>query len=169
MKPIPIDETEELERIQSLRQRENLIKGMGINDFVHRILFGTPGNVKKNQIFNINHALILLKGTVATIPPPLTSSNNQSNNTNNNQQHHHSLPGNIPGYQNLNSAQLNQYFQQQQQQSQDILHTKYISSSSIYNNTNIINNSSSSKLEIKARNYNPFENHSFINEVSLLL
>ena len=43
LKPLPIDEIEELERIQALRQRENLIKGMGINEFVHRILFGTPG------------------------------------------------------------------------------------------------------------------------------
>lgn len=71
-----------------------------------------------------------------------------------------------------NMQQLNQYYQQQQlqiqqQQSQDTLHTKYISSSSIYNNNNNFNTYSSSKLEIKARNYNPFENHNqFLNEVS---
>lgn len=70
------------------------------------------------------------------------------------------------GYQNLNNTQMNQYFQQQQQ-SQETLHsnTKYISSTSIYNNNNN-NNNNSSKLEIKARNYNPFENPSFSNEVS---
>jgi hypothetical protein len=43
MKPIPIDEAEETERIQLLKQRESLIKGMGITEFVHRILFGTAG------------------------------------------------------------------------------------------------------------------------------
>jgi hypothetical protein len=45
MKPLLIDETEELERVQGLKQRENLLKGMGINEFIHRILFGTPGNL----------------------------------------------------------------------------------------------------------------------------
>lgn len=45
MKPLAIDEAEELERIQLMKQRENLIKGMGINEFVHRILFGTPGMI----------------------------------------------------------------------------------------------------------------------------
>ena len=46
MKPLIIDENEELERIQTLKQRDNLLKGMGINEFVHRILFGTPGKAK---------------------------------------------------------------------------------------------------------------------------
>ena len=73
------------------------------------------------------------------------------------------MPQNIPGYQNLNSTQLNQYFQQQ---SQEHSITKYISSTSVYNNNNNNLNNSSSKLELKAKTYNPFENQSFSNEVS---
>lgn len=57
MKPFIIDETEELERIQGLKQRENLLKGMGINEFIHRILFGTPGNVKLYLITPLHNKL----------------------------------------------------------------------------------------------------------------
>jgi len=130
MKPLIIDENEELERIQALKQRDNLLKGMGINEFVHRILFGTPG-------------------TMATIPPPL---NNLKPSTNNS-----SLPNNL----------LNLTNQNLQEQSQDMLQTKYVSTSTVYNNnTSINNNISASKLEIKTRNYNPFDNHPLFNEVS---
>ena len=52
--PLEINELDEMERIQSLKQRENLLKGMGITDFVNRILYGTPG-------------------TVATVPPSLSN------------------------------------------------------------------------------------------------
>ncbi|CAF4317967.1 unnamed protein product, partial [Didymodactylos carnosus] len=45
LKTIEIDESEELERVMSLKQRETLIRGMGIIDMCHRLLFGTPGTI----------------------------------------------------------------------------------------------------------------------------
>lgn len=80
-RPVEINEFDEMERLQSLKQRDNLIRGMGITDFVNRMLSGTPG-------------------TVATIPPAAattttinnnhTFSNNynESTNTNNNYEFH---------------------------------------------------------------------------------
>lgn len=52
-----------MERVQSLKHRENLIKGMGITDFVNRILYGTPG-------------------TVATVPPSLVNHGHNKVNAN---------------------------------------------------------------------------------------
>lgn len=95
-KPAEINDFDEMERLQSLKQRENLLKGMGIIDFVNKILFGTSG-------------------TVATLPPSFLSSNNQ------------------PSHENEHSR-------------------------------NIVGNS---KLEIRTKNYNPFENHSLFTEVIL--
>ena len=37
-KPIPIDENEELERIDAMLQRDNLIRSLGVYDQVHRML-----------------------------------------------------------------------------------------------------------------------------------
>ncbi|CAF0706120.1 unnamed protein product [Brachionus calyciflorus] len=67
LKPNEINDLDEMERLQSLKQRENLLRGMGIVDFVNRILFGTSG-------------------TVATIPPnfyPNTNPNEDNNYTKN--------------------------------------------------------------------------------------
>jgi hypothetical protein len=125
-RPFEINELDEMERIQSLKHRENLIKGMGITDFVNRILHGTPG-------------------TVATIPPNLTNKNvliaqnNNNNNNNNNmiQQHNHH----------------NHHHHHQQHTNEDI-------------NNQLTNGAAiNSKLEIKTKNYNPFENHSLFAEV----
>ena len=64
-KALEINELDEMERLQSLKQRENLLKGMGIAELVNKMLIGTSG-------------------TVATIPPSLViHQNNQI------QQHHH--------------------------------------------------------------------------------
>ncbi|CAF3896980.1 unnamed protein product [Rotaria sp. Silwood2] len=49
-KPIDIEETEELERMLSLKHRETLIRGMGIVDMCHRMLFGTPGTMANLQL-----------------------------------------------------------------------------------------------------------------------
>ncbi|CAF3548920.1 unnamed protein product [Rotaria sordida] len=49
-KPIDIDETEELERMLSLKHRETLIRGMGIVDMCHRMLFGTSGTMANLQL-----------------------------------------------------------------------------------------------------------------------
>ena len=44
-KPLDIVEEEELERISSLLQRENLVKGLGIVEHVYRLLHCTPGTM----------------------------------------------------------------------------------------------------------------------------
>lgn len=66
-KPLEINEFDEMERIQSLKQRENLLKGMGITDFVYKMLFGTSG-------------------TIATLPPAMLANVNHSGQSNNNDQ-----------------------------------------------------------------------------------
>ena len=140
-KPFEINELDEMERVQSLKHRENLIKGMGITDFVNRILHGTPG-------------------TFATIPPSFVNSHNTktvsipnniningnnligTNNTNNN---------NNSGSNNNNNSNN----QTDDQQSNDAI------------GKGLPINSNFNKLEIKTKNYNPFENHSLFAEVDI--
>jgi hypothetical protein len=38
--PLEINELDELERLQALKQRENLLKGLGVKDMVNKILTG---------------------------------------------------------------------------------------------------------------------------------
>ena len=64
-KPTEINELDEMERLTSLKQRENLLKGMGIADIVNKMLFGTSG-------------------TMATLPPSLVV-NDPNNNVNSNE------------------------------------------------------------------------------------
>ncbi len=101
-KPIEINELDEMERVQGLKQRENLLKGMGITEFVNKMLFGTSG-------------------TIAALPASFLNNNN--NNNHNNQSSNHNDP----------------------------------SKNSSNNNNN--------KLEIKTKNYNPFENNTLFSEV----
>lgn len=75
-KPFEINELDEMERVQSLKQRENLIKGMGITDFVNRILHGTPGTVATIPPSFINNKNV-------TVSNPTTT--NQTNNDDTNQ------------------------------------------------------------------------------------
>jgi hypothetical protein len=44
-RPNEINELDEMERMHALKQRENLLKGMGVVDFVNKILVGTPGTL----------------------------------------------------------------------------------------------------------------------------
>jgi hypothetical protein len=125
-----------MERIQSLKHRENLIKGMGITDFVNRILYGTPG-------------------TVATVPPSLISqshhkqnlnaaNNNNNNNNNGSNTNANGITKNLAAY---NPAM-------------DLVTTQQIDRNyTTYN----------PKIEIKTKNYNPFENHNIFSEVGFLL
>ena len=99
-KPIEINELDEMERVQGLKQRENLLKGMGITEFVNKMLFGTSG-------------------TIAALPASFSNNNNNHNNQSSN----HNDP----------------------------------SKNSSNNNNN--------KLEIKTKNYNPFENNTLFSEV----
>jgi len=110
-----------MERIQSLKHRENLIKGMGITDFVNRILYGTSG-------------------TMATVPPSLQSHSHNSKNTN----------GTIVS-KNLISTIPNQDMSLQVDPMNRTLTT--------YN----------PKIEIKTKNYNPFENQALFSEVNELI
>jgi hypothetical protein len=45
LKPMEILEEEELERISSLLQRDNLVRGLGIVEHVYRLLHCTPGTM----------------------------------------------------------------------------------------------------------------------------
>jgi hypothetical protein len=81
-KPIEINELDEMERLQSLKQRESLLKGMGISDIVNKMLFGTSG-------------------TMATLPPSLVVNPNDFNNNainNNNESVNKNGYGNNPKY-----------------------------------------------------------------------
>jgi hypothetical protein len=100
-RPIEINELDEMERVQGLKQRENLLKGMGITEFVNKMLFGTSG-------------------TIAALPASFLNNNNNNNN-------HHNQ------------------------------------SSNLNNDSN--KNNSNNKLEIKTKNYNPFENNTLFSEV----
>ncbi|UJR08124.1 hypothetical protein I4U23_012400 [Adineta vaga] len=42
-KPLDIEESEEMERLLSLKHRETLVRGMGINDLCHRMLINSNG------------------------------------------------------------------------------------------------------------------------------
>ena len=102
-----------MERVQSLKHRENLIKGMGITDFVNRILYGTSG-------------------TVATVPPTLINHNHKNMVMSSNQK--------APN------------------QNQETLIHQIDSLNRTYTTYN-------PKIEIKTKNYNPFENHNIYSEV----
>lgn len=104
-KPTEINEYDEMERIHALKQRETLIKGMGINEIVNKILSGTGG-------------------TVASLPPAFLSyTDNNINNHNNNNSNSHTT----------NLVELN--------------------------DVNMKNSTQISKLELRTKNFNPFENH----------
>jgi hypothetical protein len=51
-RPIEIDESEEVERLLSLKHRETLVRGMGIVDMCHRMLFGTTGTMANLPLTN---------------------------------------------------------------------------------------------------------------------
>ncbi|CAF1520442.1 unnamed protein product, partial [Adineta ricciae] len=53
-KPMEIDENEEYERLALLNQRETLLRGLGVVDMCHRILFGTPGTTASIPTANNN-------------------------------------------------------------------------------------------------------------------
>lgn len=108
-----------MERVQSLKHRENLIKGMGITDFVNRILYGTPG-------------------TVATVPPSLV-----------NHGHHKA---------NANGIVLNKNLTNQVQDMNQLTDPS--------NRTFTTYNP---KVEIKTKNYNPFENQNAYSDVSVFI
>ncbi|CAF0827290.1 unnamed protein product [Rotaria sordida] len=52
LRSMEIDENEEFERMALLKQRETLIRGMGVVDMCHRLLFGTPGTMANVPITN---------------------------------------------------------------------------------------------------------------------
>ena len=49
LKPIPIDEKEEIERISAMMQRDNLVRSSGVYDQVHRMFNGNPDLVGTNE------------------------------------------------------------------------------------------------------------------------
>lgn len=70
--PYEINELDEMERLSALKQRENLLKGMGVKDLVNKILSGT-------------------NGTTATIPPVFYNDSNNTNGNNNNNTNNNNL------------------------------------------------------------------------------
>ncbi|XP_074629732.1 tubulin polyglutamylase TTLL13-like isoform X2 [Acropora palmata] len=55
-KPIAISEEEELERITSLLQRDNLIRGLGVVEFVYKLLHCTPGTGGPQKNCTLHHS-----------------------------------------------------------------------------------------------------------------
>lgn len=55
-KPIPISEEEELERITGLLQRDNLIRGLGVVEFVYKLLHCTPGTGGPQKNCSLHHS-----------------------------------------------------------------------------------------------------------------
>lgn len=121
MRPLEINELDEMERVQALKHRENLIKGMGITDFVNRILYGTSG-------------------TVATVPPSLANHAHHSKSTNGTLISKNLVSNMNPNHELSQADPLNRTF-------------------TTYN----------PKIEIKTKNYNPFENQSLFSEVNKTL
>ena len=67
-KPLDIIEEEELERISSLLQRENLVKGLGIVEHVYRLLHCTPGTMSmqaKTDLSRFQQVIISITHTLA--------------------------------------------------------------------------------------------------------
>lgn len=58
-KPIAISEEEELERITSLLQRDNLIRGLGVVEFVYKLLHCTPGTGGPQKNCTLHHSFVL--------------------------------------------------------------------------------------------------------------
>ena len=62
-RPMEIVEEEELERISSLLQRDNLVRGLGIVEHVYRLLHCTPGTtatqVKNVSGLKINYFVVM--------------------------------------------------------------------------------------------------------------
>ncbi len=109
-KPLEINEHEEIERVHWLRQRENLLRGLGVGELVNKMLSGT-------------------NGTTAMAPP-----------ANPPVQHH-----------------------QHHNREDEIISISDVSYRT--NNNNSGNHMLSAKYELKAKNYNPFENQSLFAEV----
>lgn len=56
-KPVAISEEEELERITSLLQRDNLIRGLGVVEFVYKLLHCTPGTGGPQKNCSLHHSV----------------------------------------------------------------------------------------------------------------
>ena len=56
-KPMTISEEEELERITSLLQRDNLIRGLGVVEFVYKLLHCTPGTGGPQKNCSLHHSV----------------------------------------------------------------------------------------------------------------
>lgn len=56
-KPVAISEEEELERITSLLQRDNLIRGVGVVEFVYKLLHCTPGTGGPQKNCSLHHSV----------------------------------------------------------------------------------------------------------------
>ena len=70
-KPMTISEEEELERITSLLQRDNLIRGLGVVEFVYKLLHCTPGTGGPQKNCSLHHSVSYkrnhLKGNVTPL------------------------------------------------------------------------------------------------------
>ncbi|RMX47403.1 hypothetical protein pdam_00019330 [Pocillopora damicornis] len=55
-KPMTISEEEELERVTSLLQRDNLIRGLGVVEFVYKLLHCTPGTGGPQKNCSLHHS-----------------------------------------------------------------------------------------------------------------
>ena len=56
-KPVTISEEDELERITCLLQRDNLIRGLGVVEFVYKLLHCTPGTGGPQKNCTLHHSV----------------------------------------------------------------------------------------------------------------
>lgn len=140
-KPAEINEYDEMERQHSLKQRESLIKGMGVDEIVYKMLSGTSGTV----------AAYPGAAAVVAATALLNGSNANNNNNNNNAQFNNNNNNNIPmmaaNVANSSSNRINPF---------------------LFNDSSdaSLRNNFSSKLELRTKNFNPFDNeHSLLAEV----
>ena len=130
-----INEYEEMERLHSLKQRETLIKGMGVDEIVYKMLSGTNGT------------------SAATIPAAAAAA--------------------VAAAAYLTNTAANVVYAADPHAQYRTIHlNEPVSDSNVAaaatGGVGLVRNNFSSKLELRTRNYNPFENdHSLLAEVRL--
>lgn len=102
LNPHPINEREELERIGSITQRDNLLRTLGIPDFVYRLLHGSKPAMEKNPPASCNHDDDSSKQASKSLPAMQTCSVPQTSTTT--RSHVHDTYSNKSNISNTQSA-----------------------------------------------------------------
>ncbi|CAF1413145.1 unnamed protein product [Rotaria magnacalcarata] len=137
MKTLDIDENEEFERMTLLKQRETLIRGMGVIDMCHRLLFGTPGTMANVPMNTNMNAPANVQQHIAVPIDIADSSQNLSLLQYAASKLPHGQSNRYPSNNGVSTQVFQQYFSNQQQQMHSKLETR-----STRNGTTLSQNSS---------------------------